>query len=167
MKTQKHHWILYLISCTILITIVVQFYWNYRNYQENKQRVMNEIQLSLDNAIEQYFADLSKKNHFAIVTQNSNPRRIKKFLSTTVTNKDSLGNNLESINIDIQTDNKTTFKDFIKSNGNKQKDYYFKSNNENNIKVFTGKKASDSLKLIKGLETIVYYLSVTYKSFRI
>ena len=49
MNTQKQKWLLYLITTTIVATIAVQFYWNLRNYEENKQRVANEIQLSLDN----------------------------------------------------------------------------------------------------------------------
>ena len=56
MNTQKYRWILYAITFTIVATIVVQVFWNYKNYQLNKQRVVNEIQLSLDNALEEYFA---------------------------------------------------------------------------------------------------------------
>jgi len=68
MNSKKFNSILYFISATILTTIAVQFYWNYKNYQQHRQRVMNEIQVSLDNAVEQYFSDLSKQNHFSIVT---------------------------------------------------------------------------------------------------
>ena len=49
------------------MTISIQFYWNYKNYEQNKQRVLNEIQISLDNSIEAYYINLSKKNHFAII----------------------------------------------------------------------------------------------------
>ena len=61
MKTKKYNWILYFISVTILVTIAVQFYWNYRNYQENKRRVLNDIQMSLNNSIEEYFSKISKE----------------------------------------------------------------------------------------------------------
>ena len=46
MNTKKYKWIFYLITATIVTTIGVQFYWNYKTYQENKQRVTNEIQIS-------------------------------------------------------------------------------------------------------------------------
>ena len=71
MKTKKYNWILYLITTTIVLTIVVQFYWNYKNFQENKKRVANEIQISLDNAVEEYFSTLSKNNFFAFLTSDS------------------------------------------------------------------------------------------------
>jgi two-component system phosphate regulon sensor histidine kinase PhoR len=67
MKTKKHSWVLYLIVVTIITTICVQFYWNYKNFEENKRLVTNEIQLSLDNAIEEYFSSLAKNNFLTIV----------------------------------------------------------------------------------------------------
>ena len=70
MNTKKHHWILYSITVTIVLTISVQLYWNYNNYLENKQRVKNEIQTSLDIAIDEYYTTISKNNFFAIVNQD-------------------------------------------------------------------------------------------------
>jgi signal transduction histidine kinase len=67
MNTEKHRWILYLIVLTIITTISVQFYWNYKNYEENKQRVANEIQLSLDNAVEEYYSSLAKSDFLTII----------------------------------------------------------------------------------------------------
>ena len=60
MNAKNHHWILYLITTTIILTIFVQLYWNYNNYLENKQQVRNEIQNSLDIAIDEYYTDISK-----------------------------------------------------------------------------------------------------------
>jgi two-component system phosphate regulon sensor histidine kinase PhoR len=71
MNTKKYKWIFYLITATIVTTIGVQFYWNFKNYEENKQRVLNEIQLSLDNAIEEYYSSLAKKDFLTIVSSNS------------------------------------------------------------------------------------------------
>ncbi|MDG1227465.1 MAG: hypothetical protein P8P15_05770 [Polaribacter sp.] len=67
MNTQKYKWILYLIVVTIITTIAIQFYWNFKNYEENKQRVVNEIQLSLDNAVEEYYSSLAKSNFLTII----------------------------------------------------------------------------------------------------
>jgi len=67
MNTQKQKLLLYLITTTIVATIAVQFYWNHRNYEENKQRVANEIQLSLDNAVEEYYSFLAKSNFLTII----------------------------------------------------------------------------------------------------
>ncbi|MCK0130052.1 HAMP domain-containing histidine kinase [Flavobacteriaceae bacterium F08102] len=67
MKTANYRGILYFILLTIIITIGVQIYWNYKNYQLNKQRVFNEIQLSLDNALEEYYANIAKTDFFTII----------------------------------------------------------------------------------------------------
>ena len=64
---KKHTWILYLIVVTIIATIGVQFYWNFKNYEQNKQRVINEIRLSLDNSLEEYFAELAKENFISVI----------------------------------------------------------------------------------------------------
>ena len=71
MNSKKQHWTLYFITATIVLTISVQLYWNYNNYVDNKQRVKNEIQSSLDIAIDEYYTDLSKSNFFAIVGYDS------------------------------------------------------------------------------------------------
>ena len=67
MNTKKYRWILYLITLTIVTTITVQVYWNYQNYLQNKQRISNEIQLSLDTAIEEYFANITKKSNITFI----------------------------------------------------------------------------------------------------
>ncbi|GAA4885774.1 hypothetical protein GCM10023311_05730 [Flaviramulus aquimarinus] len=65
MKAIKYRWIFYLITIVILATICVQVYWNYKNYLSNKQQLINDVQLSLDNAVETYFADLAETNTLA------------------------------------------------------------------------------------------------------
>ncbi|MFD2568648.1 sensor histidine kinase [Pseudotenacibaculum haliotis] len=71
MNTKKYNWILYLITATIITTVAVQLYWNYKNFQENRTRVENEVQISLDTAIEEYYSNLSKNNFFSIVSSDS------------------------------------------------------------------------------------------------
>ena len=71
MNLKKQHWTLYFITATIVLTIAVQLYWNYNNYLDNKQRVKNEIQSSLDTAIDEYYTDLSKSNFFTIIDYDS------------------------------------------------------------------------------------------------
>lgn len=67
MNTKKYNIVLYVISITIVATITVQFFWNYKNYQLNRQRIINEIQLSFDNAIEEYYSSAVKKNFLTIL----------------------------------------------------------------------------------------------------
>ncbi|WP_400074832.1 sensor histidine kinase [Winogradskyella sp. R77965] len=71
MSSKNFNWILYSIAATILVTIAVQFYWNYKNFQLNKQRVTNDIQLSLDNALEEYYANIAKTDFLTIINRGS------------------------------------------------------------------------------------------------
>lgn len=72
MKANKQQWIIYLIATTIVATIAIQFYWNYKNYEENKRLLTNEIQLSLDNAVEEYYSSLAKSNFLTIIENKQN-----------------------------------------------------------------------------------------------
>ncbi|MBG7631639.1 MAG: two-component sensor histidine kinase, partial [Bacteroidetes bacterium] len=68
MNKQNYKWVVYFISITIITTIAVQVYWNYREYQINKQNLISTVQLSLDNSVEAYFANLTRSG---IITFNS------------------------------------------------------------------------------------------------
>ena len=45
-------------------TLVIQIYWNYKNYLAGKQQLINEVQTSLDNAMDSYYVDLADRNTF-------------------------------------------------------------------------------------------------------
>ena len=83
MENKKYTWLFYLITTTVIATIGVQFYWNFKNYKENKQRVSNEIQLSLDNAVEIYYASLAKKDFLTILKPGEDKIDIKKGIEST------------------------------------------------------------------------------------
>lgn len=67
MKQQHYKGLLYFITITIVITIGIQLYWNIQNYNTNKQRLINEVQISLDNSIEAYYADFAKSDFISFV----------------------------------------------------------------------------------------------------
>ena len=68
MDKQNYKWVVYFIGITIITTIAVQVYWNYREYQINKQNLISKVQLSLDNSVQTYFANLTKSG---IITYTS------------------------------------------------------------------------------------------------
>lgn len=70
MQTRNFKNILYFIGVVILITLSIQLYWNYKNFQAGKQQLINEVQTSLDNAIDAYYVDLADKNTVGISTLN-------------------------------------------------------------------------------------------------
>ncbi len=167
MNTKKYNWIIYFIVATIITTVAVQFYWNYKNYQENKRLVMNEIKTSLDSAVEQYFADLSRES-FMTILKDDNISQSKKG------NTFQFESNIESLQLKInekinQTKSKTDHslhKNYDSTNHNstiigqtllsknKKIGIHIERNDTSFVKVFHGKKKADSLKLIKGLKTI-------------
>jgi len=67
MDERKYKGILYVIVATMLLTVVVQCYWNYKNYLQNKQRYINDVQIALDNALDNYYADLAKSHPITFV----------------------------------------------------------------------------------------------------
>ena len=186
MNTKKYKWILYFIVITIISTIAIQFYWNYKNYEENKQQVANEIQLSLDNAIEEYFAKLAKEEFTTIIVLNNNKtrtsenRKIKydsifknsngfqKIKSLIKKDSSKEKPEVKITNISFTSDNvldakktDSIVKRIARNFSSKQKKATKKTydTSASNFKYFSGKKAADSLKLMKNLKPI--FLSVT------
>ena len=110
MNAKNHHWILYLITTTIILTIFVQLYWNYNNYLENKQQVRNEIQNSLDIAIDEYYTDISKSNFFAVINYRGDTKKngfFKKFWNRRI---DSSKKEFSISSIEIKTHDPKEFK---------------------------------------------------------
>jgi len=71
MDKKNYKWVVYFISATIITTIAVQLYWNYREYQINKQNLISKVQLSLDNSVEAYFANLTKSGIITFTSLDS------------------------------------------------------------------------------------------------
>ena len=71
MNKSNYKLVVYFIGIIIAITIAVQFYWNYREYQINKQQLISKVQLSLDNSIETYFANLTKSGIITFSSKDS------------------------------------------------------------------------------------------------
>ncbi|WP_405609375.1 sensor histidine kinase [Polaribacter sp. Asnod1-A03] len=191
MNTKKYKWIFYLITATIITTIAVQFYWNYNNYKENKVRISNEIQLSLDNAIEEYYAKLAKDEVTTIIDYNrikgksnsskkikydsifKNSRNFQKIKSL-IKKDTSVKPEFKITNISITTDDKndakktdSILKDLTKEINTKdiKSVQVFKNNTFNRkdeLKYFMGQKASDSLKLIDNLKPIVISITSSF-----
>lgn len=64
MNQKRYTVVLYFIAFVIGGTLCIQLYWNYKNYQTSKQQLINDVQTSLDNAVEQHYANLAKNNTF-------------------------------------------------------------------------------------------------------
>jgi len=71
MKRKNHVYVLLFITLTIVATIGLQVYWNLKNYNENKARLINEVQVALDNSIEYYYVEYLKDNFVAFVNNDN------------------------------------------------------------------------------------------------
>ncbi|MDX5586655.1 MAG: hypothetical protein QNK20_17340, partial [Aureibaculum sp.] len=71
MNKRNYKYVVYFIAITIITTIAVQLYWNYREYQINKQNLISKVQLSLDNSVEAYFANLTKSGIITFSSSDS------------------------------------------------------------------------------------------------
>ncbi len=71
MQERHYKTILYFIIAAILGTLAIQGYWNYKNYQTGKQQLINDVQVSLDNAVNNYYANKTEQRFkdFAFVEE--------------------------------------------------------------------------------------------------
>jgi len=58
----------------ILATLCIQVYWNFKNYQTGRQQLINDVQTSLDNAVDQYFTELAAEGPFRRANDSINFR---------------------------------------------------------------------------------------------
>src|SRR5690554_100136 len=146
MKNQNK--IVFFIGLIVMMTIAIQFYWNYIQYKDNKQQVINEIQIALDNTIDTYYNELSKMTSYQLLFHQD----------TTVTKSDVDYTEHNQIIIDrYLIDGKFEyFPKYTKSNTIEFELYrksavrFMNSNKKlKSISVFRGKKQIDSIKNIK------------------
>ena len=60
MNEKNYKWVVGFIIFTILTTIGVQLFWNFKEYQGNKKHLIGKVQRSLDNSVEAYFANITR-----------------------------------------------------------------------------------------------------------
>ena len=147
---QKHYTsIVYFIAITIVITIAIQLYWNIQNYNSNKQRLVNEVQISLDNGVENYFADLAKTDFFAFIEESTDtlvaPSDPDQFFDH-FTN-DSTFFNIKKDSLWVSTD----IKGFTQLLDSGKAITAMKPDHISSMSVFRGKKATDSIEGLIGL----------------
>ena len=104
MNDQRYQWILYTIVTVIITTIGIQVYWNYKNYQTNKQQLINDVQTSLDKAVDDYYAGVAQQNTIGVSFDGVAPNDLFEegsSISTILADIDSTGQltHLDSIDI--------------------------------------------------------------------
>ena len=67
MQERHYKTILYFISTVIVVTLAIQLYWNYKNYETGKAQLVRDVQISVDTAIETYYANLATQNSYGFL----------------------------------------------------------------------------------------------------
>ncbi|WGK65474.1 sensor histidine kinase [Croceiramulus getboli] len=67
MNKKRYTGILYFIILVIGVTLITQIYWNYKNYQAGKQQLINEVQISLDQAVDSYYEMKAAQNTLGFI----------------------------------------------------------------------------------------------------
>lgn len=76
MNDLLYKYILHGIVFVILATIGIQVYWNYKNYLNSKQQLINDVQVSLDKAVDDYYSNLAEKNTLAFAFRSLDSGKI-------------------------------------------------------------------------------------------
>lgn len=70
MKELNYKGILYFIAAVIAATLCIQGYGIFKNYQSGKQQFLNDVQSSLDQAVDQYYTQLAAKTSFELIGED-------------------------------------------------------------------------------------------------
>lgn len=157
MKLKNYNRLIYFIAATIVATIVIQVYWNVQNYKTNKQRLINEVQISLDNGVEAYYADIAKTDIRAFVSHGITSKTNHNFIEDVFKTKESKSffeglkhKNQDSTNNNTKVEiSEITFNDMSVSKADSLTTT-ISNDNINGIQIFTGHKA-DSIRNLTGL----------------
>lgn len=70
MNEKRYSYIIYFITTVIALTLIVQLYWNYKNYESGKIQLKRDVQTSLDLAVDQYYEELATQNTLGILSDS-------------------------------------------------------------------------------------------------
>ncbi|MGC6432124.1 MAG: sensor histidine kinase [Jejuia sp.] len=106
MNDKRYRYILYLIVVVIIATVGLQGYWNFKNYQLNKQQLITDVQTSLDKVVDDYYANLAHNATIGLTFDSKNKKNVFKDggilerISKSIDNNDSSFKGLDSLNLD-------------------------------------------------------------------
>ena len=169
MKRKKNFYLVLFISITIVATIGLQVFWNIKNYNQNKTRLIAEVQTALDKSIEYYYVDYLKDNFVAFVNDDKQVNSDQFFESVEMESafknipqwkgknkKKGISPKVDTtstvVSVEIKSDSKTNKKSSETSLSTPK--VSFKEIEPTSIKaisVFKGKKDTDSIMALKNL----------------
>lgn len=161
MNARSFKWIGIIILSIIILTVIIQGYSIYKNYQSGKAQFISTVQRSLDNSLEQYYAELAKSNIItftdfeedSLAVESSNPR--KKLFKETSKVGDVFFQRFMGSELVTEEIRKLSDKDVFKKDTTIYS-YSYPSDQKpdlmvdkiNGINILRGKKAADSISAI-------------------
>ncbi len=70
MNHKRYAFLLVLVSVVIAITLAIQLYWVFKNYEESRRQLDRDIQTSFDLTVEDYFTASAKRNTIGFLSEN-------------------------------------------------------------------------------------------------
>jgi two-component system phosphate regulon sensor histidine kinase PhoR len=80
-KKVKQHWIVLAIALTMVLTLGTQYYWNAIHFEENRVRVLQDIQEDLDQAVMNYYQRTSAAFSYTLIDTRSEEEQKKNQLA--------------------------------------------------------------------------------------
>lgn len=159
MNEKKFRRIIYFISLVIALTLCVQAYWSFKNYQSEKQQFINDVQASLDATVEKYYTNLAKENTLSFISDSISSDDF--FMDLNI---DSLGHPMDSINGSIsiiKIDDSTDLKKFSFLSSEKKDSIQIKIK-DNAPHVLRKRMDSNQKKLNSSIEMLTSKIIVSF-----
>ena len=67
MKYRNYQYLIYFISAVIVVTLGIQVYWNIKNYKTESRNLINEVHISLEQAVNTYYIRMAKDNSLGVI----------------------------------------------------------------------------------------------------
>ncbi|TDE03676.1 sensor histidine kinase [Flavobacterium sandaracinum] len=71
MKNVKSNFVVYFITVVIVVTIAIQLFWNIKNYEENKQILLNDVQTAFEKSVANYYELDIKDDYVIFINQDT------------------------------------------------------------------------------------------------
>jgi signal transduction histidine kinase len=88
MKKRQFPFLIYFIILTVITIICIQVYWNIKNYNLTRDRMISDLQITLDNAVDKYFIELAvMKINYRLENNPENSNLISQYFGNSKKNK--------------------------------------------------------------------------------
>ena len=96
-KYRNYQYLIYFISAVIVVTLGIQVYWNIKNYKTESRNLINEMHISLEQAVNNYYIRMAKDNSLGIQRKGRGYNSAVDSLFTSLSQRNNRFQNVDSI----------------------------------------------------------------------